>query len=91
MSPTAGLRSPPSKQGARASVEMEPSDVPVYDWPGAGAVWVALTKRGWLAHTRAVGAGTVGRGGTLEVVAGGSLGDPPRGRPRPLTVPQAAR
>ncbi|MGO9179517.1 MAG: hypothetical protein ACLQBX_18160 [Candidatus Limnocylindrales bacterium] len=56
MSPTAGLRSPPSKQGARASVEMEPSDVPVFDWPGAGAVWVALTKRGWLAHTRAVGA-----------------------------------
>ena len=70
---------------------MEPSDVPVLDWPGAVAVCVALTKRGWLAHTRAVGAERWVAGGTLEVVAGGSLGDPPRGRPRPLTVPQAAR
>ena len=51
-SPTAGQRSPPSKQAARAPVEMEPSDVPVHDWPGAVAVCVALTKRGWLAHTR---------------------------------------
>ena len=54
MSPTAGLRSPQSEQEARAQVETEPCDVATFDWPGAVAVCVALTKRGWLAHTRLV-------------------------------------
>ena len=55
MGPTGRQRLPPSKRKTRAPVEMDPSDVPVYDWPGAVAVCVALTKRGWLAHTRSVG------------------------------------
>jgi hypothetical protein len=55
MSPTAGLRSPPSEQEAGAQDETAPSAVATFDWPGAVAVCVALTKRGWLAHTRHVG------------------------------------
>ena len=47
----------PPEQEARAQAKMEASDVPAYDWPGAVAACVKLTKRGWLAHTRLVGPG----------------------------------
>ena len=56
MSPAVELRPLPAAQEAQVQVEMEPSDVPAYDWPGAVEACVRLTKHGWLAHTRSVGA-----------------------------------
>jgi len=57
MSLTAGLRPLPPKQEARAQDETEPPDVATFDWPGAVAACVKLTKRGWMAHTRLIGSG----------------------------------
>jgi len=56
MSAASGVRPLTPEQEARAQVEMVASDAPAFDWPGAVAACVELTKHRWLAHTRFVGA-----------------------------------
>ncbi len=54
MTSAAGVRPLTPEQEARAQVEMAASDAPAFDWPGAVAACVELTKHRWLAHTRFV-------------------------------------
>ncbi len=52
----AGLRLLTPEQEARAQAEMAASDEPAFDWPGAVAVCVELTRQGWMARAKFVGA-----------------------------------
>jgi hypothetical protein len=51
-SPPAGLRPLTPDQEAQAQAEMAASDEPAFDWPGAVAAYVALTKQGFMARAK---------------------------------------
>jgi hypothetical protein len=48
----AGLHPLTPEQEARAQVEMTASDEPAFDWPGAVAACVELTKQGFMARAK---------------------------------------
>ncbi len=54
--PPAGLHPLTPEQEAQAQAEMATSDEPAFDWPGAVAACVNLTKQGWMARAKFVGA-----------------------------------
>ena len=52
MSPPAGLHPLTPEEEAQAQVEMAASHEPAFDWPGAVAACVDLTKHGWMARAK---------------------------------------